>query len=148
MSSILASGREVNVREDEIVFTKLWLSLLMKKLTTLIIDAYPVFPGMCNEMIAAYAKVFEASQLSFKTIKEYLKKSSKHGTRAETIDIFSCATVVHRTIVIYSVTSQKWITFEPRVTTQASITCNRSCPCPFTLILNDLHPIANHFNIL
>ena len=38
--------------------------------------------------------------------------------------------------------------FEPRVTTQATITCNQSCPCPFTLILHDLHPIANHFNIL
>ena len=67
---------------------------------------------------------------------------------AETIDIFACATVLQRTINIYSVKSEKWTTFELRVTTQATTTCNRSCPCPFTLILHDLHLIANHFNIL
>ena len=110
--------------------------------------AYPVFRAMCNEMIAAFPKVFEAYQFSSKPVKEHLQKSSKDGTWAETIDIFGCATVLQRTINIYSVKSQKWITFEPHVTTQATITCNRSCPCPFTLILHDLHPIANHFTIL
>ena len=58
-------------------------------------------------MIAAYPKVFEAYQFSSKTIKEHLKKSSKDGTWAETIDSFSCATVLQRTITIYSATSQK-----------------------------------------
>ena len=110
--------------------------------------AYPVLRAMCNEMIAAFPKVFEAYQFSSKTVEEHLQKSSKDGTWAETIDIFGCATVLQRKINIYSVKSQKWITFEPRVTTQATITCSRSCPCPFTLILHDLHPIANHFNTL
>ena len=49
--------------------------------------AYPVFRAMCNEMIAAYLKVFEAFQLSTKTIKEHLK-SWKDGTWAETINSF------------------------------------------------------------
>ena len=99
-------------------------------------------------MIAEYPKVFDAYQFSSKTIKEHLKKSSKDGTWAETMDIFSCATVLQRTINVYSITGQKWTIFEPRVATQATITCNRSCLCPFTLILHDLHPIANHFNLL
>ena len=127
----------------EIVFTELWLSLLMAKPTM-----HPVFRAMCNKMIAEYPKVFEAYQFSSKTIKEHLKKISKDGTWAETMDIFSCATVLQRTINVYSITSQKWTIFEPCVATQATITCNRSCLCPFTLILHDLHPIANHFNLL
>ena len=57
---------------------------------------------MCNEVIAAYPKVFEANQFSCKTIKEHLKKSSKDGTWAEIIDIFSSATVLQRAITIYS----------------------------------------------
>ena len=106
---------------------------------------------MCNEMIAACPKVFEAYQLSSKTIKEHFKKSSKDETWAEMIYSSSCATVLQRRRTIYSATSQKSITmktFEPRALTQATITYNLSCPCPFTLILHDLHPIAIHFIIL
>ena len=98
--------------------------------------AYPVFRAMCNKMIAEYSKVFEAYQFSSKTVKEHLKKSSKNGTWAETMDIISCATVLQCTINVYSITSQKWTILEPRVATQATITCNRSCLCPFTLILH------------
>ena len=89
----------------EIVFKELWLSLLMAKPTMLI---------LCNKMIAEYPKVFEAYQFSSKTIKEHLKKSSKDGTWAETMDIFSCATVLQHTINVYSITSQKGTIFEPR----------------------------------
>ena len=73
----------------EIVFTELWPSLLMENRPYL-----SSFRAMCNEMIAAYPKVFEAYQFSSKTIKEHLKKSSRDGTWAETIDSFSCATVL------------------------------------------------------
>ena len=144
MSSIPAGRQEVNVRGDGNRFYRA-MALAVDGKTD---HAYPVFRAMCNDMIAAFPKVFEAYQFSSKTVKEHLQKSSKDGTWAETIDIFGCATVLQRTINIYSVKSQKWITFAPRVTTQATITCNRSCPCPFTLLLHDLHPIANHFNIL
>ena len=53
---------------------------------------------MCNEMIAAYPKVFEAYEFGSKTIKEHLKRSSKDGTWAETIDSFSCATVLQLSV--------------------------------------------------
>ena len=99
----------------EIVFTELWPSLLMENRPCL-----SSFRAMYNEMIAAYPKVFEAYQFSSKTIKEHLKKSSKDGTWEETIDSFSCATVLQRTRTIYSATSQKSITiksFEPRFPT-------------------------------
>ena len=62
----------------EIVFTELWPSLLMENRQY---HAYPVFRAMCNEMIAAYPKVFEAYQFSSKTIKEHLKKSSNKYQR-------------------------------------------------------------------
>ena len=144
MSSVPADRREVNVRGDRNCFYRA-MALAVDGKTDC---AYPVFRAMCNKMIAEYPKVFEAYQFSSKTIEEHLKKSSKDGTWAETMDIFSCATVLQRTINVYSITSQKWTIFEPRVATQATITCNRSCLCPFTLILHDLHPIANHFNLL
>ena len=38
--------------------------------------------------------------------------------------------------------------FEPRVTTQATIVCDRSCACPFALVLHDSHPSCSHFNVL
>lgn len=62
---------------------------------------------------------------------------------AETIYIFSCATLLWRTMTIYLITNQKWITFEPRITTQATITNNRST---ITLILHDLYHKTKYFN--
>ena len=113
MSSVPAGRREVNVRGDGNCFYRA-MALAVDGKTD---HAYPVFRAMCNKMIAEYSKVFEAYQFSSKTIKEHLKKSSKDGTWAETMDIFSCATVLQRTINVYSITSQKWTIFEPRVAT-------------------------------
>jgi hypothetical protein len=72
--------------------------------------------AVCNEMIAEYPEVFsEAYLFNSKTrVKEHLRKSMKEGTWAETIDIFSCATVLQCIIVTYSIKSQKWMKVKPR----------------------------------
>ena len=87
MSSIPAGRREVNVRGDENCFYRA-MALAVDRKTD---HTYAVFRATCNEMIAAYPKVFEAFQWSSKTIKEHLKKSWKDGTLAETIESFSVA---------------------------------------------------------
>ena len=38
--------------------------------------------------------------------------------------------------------------FEPCVKCPAKIAVNGSCACPFTLVLHDLNPATNHFNLL
>ena len=81
-------------------------------------------------------------------MEEYLSKSTKDGTWADTIDIFSCATVLQCTIAIFSVASRKWFNFEPRVNCAATISHNCSFAYPFTLVLHDLYPGANHFHLL
>lgn len=113
MSYIQAARREINARGDGNCFYRA-IALAVDGKTD---HAYRVFRAMCNEMIAEYPEVFEAYLFSSKTVKEHLEKSSKDGTWAETIDIFSCATVLQRTIAIYSMASQEWNTFDPRVTT-------------------------------
>ena len=110
MSFVPAGRPEVNVRGDGTCFCRA-MALAVDGKTD---HAYPVFRAMCNKVIAEYPKVFEAYQFSSKTIKEHLKKSSKDGTCAQMMDIFSCATVLQCTINVYSITSQKWTIFEPR----------------------------------
>ena len=72
------------------------------------------------------------------------------GSWAETVDIFSCARMLKRTISTFSTKEKKWFTFNPLKITDFSspMETKKGCECPITLKYYDDYVQANHFNLL
>ena len=144
MSGIPIGRREVIVRGDGNCFYRAMALAIDKKTDK---DHWQV-RASCNNMMACFSDVFKPLLFTSKSIQEHLAKSCKDGTWAETVDMFSCATVLQRNIMVYSTTRQKWMKFYPLVKTAATITYNQACDCPVTLLLRDANRACNHFNLL
>ena len=144
MAGILIGRREVIVRGDGNCFYRAIARAIDEKSD----KNHMKVRALCNNTLAHFPNVFEPLLFACNTIKEHLAKSCRNGTWAETADIYSCATVLQRNIVVYSMTRGKWMKFTPRVKMDAKITNSRPCDCPVTLVLHDSNPATNHFNLL
>ena len=59
------------------------------------------FP-LCNSLIEKYPQIFQPLLFASRSVEEHVKKSKLAGSWAETVDIFSCATLLKRTISTFS----------------------------------------------
>ena len=82
--------------------------------------------------------------------KKHVKKSKLAGSWAETVDIFSCATLLKRNISTFSTKEKKWFTFNSLKITNFSspMETKKGCECPITLKYYDDYAQVNHFNLL
>ena len=144
MSGIHIGRREIKVRGDGNCFYRAMALAINEKTDR---DHCKV-RASCNNMMACFSDAFQPLLFTSKSIQEHLEKSCRNGTWAETVDIFSCATVIQRNIMVYSTTRGKWMKFYPLVKTAPVITYNRPCDCPVTLVLWDAHHASKHFNLL
>ena len=106
--------------------------------------------SLCNSLIEKYPQVFQPLLFASRSVEEHVKKSKLAGSWAETVDIFSCATLLKRTISTFSTKEKKWFTFNPLKITNFSSSMERKkgCECPITLKYYDDYAQANHFNLL
>ena len=58
--------------------------------------------SLCNSLIEKYPQVFQPLLFASRSVEEHVKKSKLAGSWAETVDIFSCATLLKRTINTFS----------------------------------------------
>ena len=58
--------------------------------------------SLCNFLIEKYPQVFQPLLFASRSVEEHVKKSKLAGSWAETVDIFSCATLLKRTISTFS----------------------------------------------
>ena len=58
--------------------------------------------SLCNSLIEKYPQVFQPLLFASRSVDEHVKKSKLAGSWAETVDIFSCATLLKRTISTFS----------------------------------------------
>ena len=95
-------------------------------------------------------KVLQPLSFSSNSVKEHVKKSMITGTWAETVDIFSCVSLLKRPICTFLMSKKKWFTFKPLMMTDSSspITTKKQCRCPLILMYDDFYAQANHFNLL
>ena len=110
---------------------------------------------LSSTLIERNPKVFQPFLFAWNSVKEHVEKSKITGTWitgtwAETVDIFSCASLLKRPICTFSTAQKKWFTFEPIMNTEScsSITTKKECRCPITLMYYDFYAQANHFNLL
>ena len=81
-------------------------------------------------LIEKNPKVFEPLLFSSNSVKEHvIKKSMITGTWAETVDIFSCPSLLKRLICTFSTSQKKWFTFKLNMVTDScsSITTKKQC---------------------
>ena len=105
---------------------------------------------LSSTLIEKNPKVFQPFLFASNSVKEHVEKSKITGTWAESVDIFSCASLLKRPICTFSTAQKKWFTFEPIMNTEScsSITTKKECRCPITLMYYDFYAQANHFNLL
>ena len=103
-----------------------------------------------NSLIEKYPQVFQPLLFASRSVEEHVKKSKLAGSWAETVDIFSCATLLKRTISTFSTKEKKWFTFNPLKITNFSspMETKKGCECPITMKYYDDYAQANHFNLL
>ena len=101
--------------------------------------------SLSSSLIEKQALLFSSS-----SVEEHVKKSKLGGTWAETVDIFSCATLLKRPICTFSSARKKWFKFNPMMITDfsSSMETKKGCECPITLMYYDDYAQANHFNLL
>lgn len=63
--------------------------------------------SLCNSLIEKYPQVFQPLLFASRSVEEHVKKSKLAGSWAETVDIFSCATLLKRTISTFSTKEKK-----------------------------------------
>ena len=83
-----------------------------------------------DTLIEKNPKVFQPLLFSSNSVKEHvIKKSMITGTWAETVDIFSCPSLLKRPICTFSTSQKKWFTFKPIMITDScsSITTKKQC---------------------
>jgi len=68
---------------------------------------------LSSTLIEKNPKVFRPLLFSSNSVKEHAKRSKITGTWAETVDIFSCASLLERAICTFSTSQKKWFTFNP-----------------------------------
>ena len=144
MALIPIGRREVRVQGDGNCFYRAVARALNGKTDR----NYSKVRSLCNAVIEDFPQVFLPLLFTHTTVEEHLKHSRKDGTWAETADIFSCATVLQHTIVVYSMAKEKWVKFDPYLKITARMTVKRFCDCPITLVLHDFFPQSSHFNLL
>ena len=105
---------------------------------------------LSSSLIEKNPKVFEPLLFASNSVEEHVKNSKITGTWAETVDIFSCASLLKRPICTFSTKLRKWFSFKPIVNIDSfsSITTKNQCSCPITLMYYDDYSQANHFNLL
>ena len=105
---------------------------------------------LSSSLIEKNPKVFEPLLFASNSVEEHVKNSKITGTWAETVDIFSCASLLKRPICTFSTKLRKWFSFKPIVNIDSfsSITTKNQCGCPITLMYYDDYSQPNHFNLL
>ena len=83
--------------------------------------------------------MFQPFLFNANSVREHFKKSKLTGTWAETVDIFSCATLLQCTVFTFSLVWQLWLKSEPLFNnyTSNSMSANKAkrCLCPISLLL-------------
>jgi len=138
--------REVVVRGDGNCFYRA-IALWRDEMTD---EKHEEIRRLSSTLIEKNPKVFQPLLFSSNSVKEHVKRSKITGTWAETVDIFSCASLLKRPICTFSTSQKKWFTFKPIMITDScsSITTKKQCRCPITLMYYDIYAQANHFNLL
>ena len=105
---------------------------------------------LSSNFIEQHPQVFQPLLFASSSVEEHVKGSKRDGTWAETVDIFSCATLLKRPICTFSTKEKKWFTFKPIMNTNfsSSMDTKKGCKCPITLMYYDDYAQANHFNLL
>ena len=103
---------------------------------------------LSSRLIQRNPKVFEPLLFSSNSVEDHVKNSKITGTWAETVDIFSCASLLERHICTFSSSQKKWYNFEPIMKTDSFSSLTKKCKCPITLMYHDEYAQANLFNLL
>ena len=70
---------------------------------------------LSSSLIEKNPKVFEPLLFASNSVEEHVKNSKITGTWAETVDIFSCASLLKRPFCTFSTKLRKWFSFKPIV---------------------------------
>ena len=103
------------------------------------------------DLIEEYQPKFMPYLFAKKSVMQHVMMARKQGTWAETVDIFSCASLFNRSIYLYSMKSQHWLIFKPLVGVKPQSVLasrNKQCDCPITLAFHDFNPVTNHFTLI
>ena len=63
---------------------------------------------LCGEFIERHPYVFHSFLFKANSVREHVKKNKLTGTWTESVDIFSCATLLQRTVFTFSLVRQQW----------------------------------------
>ena len=82
---------------------------------------------LSSALIEKNPKIFQPLHFSSNSVKKRVKTSKITGTWAETVNIFSCASL--RPICTFSTSQKEWFTFKPIMITDScsSITTKNQC---------------------
>ena len=67
---------------------------------------------LSSSFIEQHPQIFQPLLFASSSVEEHVKGSKRDGTWAETVDIFSCATLLKRPICTFSTKGKKWFTFK------------------------------------
>ncbi|KXJ11523.1 hypothetical protein AC249_AIPGENE22745 [Exaiptasia diaphana] len=112
---------------------------------------YQEIRKLCCDLIEDNQHRFMPFLFAKKSVFEHVTLARREGTWAETMDIFSCASLLSRPIYLFSMKSKQWLIFKPLVGLKSPLavaSTNHHCDCPITLAFHDYNPATNHFNLL